>query len=92
MSFTEISLIGCGRIGFILENDKLRNKPCTHYGGATSAGLHITSACDKNSGRLKQFSEVSHIPDHSLFTDYRDLLNNKKPAVTIIVNLKMSDK
>ena len=36
-----IALIGCGRIGFLLENDPLRYKPCTHYGGAVSR-----RACD----------------------------------------------
>lgn len=80
----EISLIGCGRIGFLLENDRLRNKPCTHFGGASSACLKITSACDLNTYRLKEFGKTAGIPDNSLFTDYKTLLKNKKPQMVII--------
>ena len=84
MAYTEISLIGCGRIGFLLENDRLRNKPCTHYGGASSAGLKITSACDLNIERLKEFGKISGIAEDSLFTDYKILLRSKKPRFVII--------
>lgn len=84
MPRTEISLIGCGRIGFILENDKLRNKPCTHFGGANAAGLTITSACDLNEGRLKEFGKSACIPADSLYKDYKTLLKNKKPQMVII--------
>lgn len=80
----EISLIGCGRIGFILENDKLRNKPCTHFGGAISAGLKITSACDLNGERLKEFGITAGIPQDSLYSDYKTLLIRKKPQMVII--------
>ena len=40
------ALIGCGRIGCLLEGDPLRYKPCTHYGGASAAGITVTHACD----------------------------------------------
>jgi len=84
MHHKEISLIGCGRIGFLLENDRLRNKPCTHFGGASAAGLKITSACDINADRLKEFGRISGIQDESLFTDYKKLLKNRKPLMVII--------
>jgi len=84
MNQYEISLIGCGRIGFLLENDKLRNKPCTHFGGASAAGLKITSACDMDINRLKEFGIKSGIKDSSLFTDYRELLKSRKPRMVII--------
>ena len=84
MAYKEISLIGCGRIGFLLENDKLRNKPCTHFGGASAAGLKITSACDMNTDRLKEFAGITGIKDESLFTDYKKLLKDKKPLMVII--------
>lgn len=80
----EISLIGCGRIGFILENDKLRNKPCTHFGGASAAGLKFTSACDLNTDRLKEFGRTALIPEESLFTDYKKLLKSRKPRLAVI--------
>ena len=80
----EISLIGCGRIGFILENDKLRNKPCTHFGGASSAGLKFTSACDISKERLKEFGLKANIPSDGLFTDYKILLKNRTPDLAVI--------
>jgi len=84
MTHTEISLIGCGRIGFLLENDKLRNKPCTHFGGASAAGLKITSACDIDIERLKVFGRTCNISDDNLFTDYKTLLKTKSPQLVII--------
>lgn len=84
MSPAEISLIGCGRIGFLLEEDRLRKKPCTHFGGAESAGLKVTSACDLDKFRLEKFGQLAGIPRHSLYSDYRTLLKDKKPYVTII--------
>ena len=63
------ALIGCGRIGFMLENDPLRNKPCTHYGGAISAGIKFNYACDINADRLKAFSQKATIKPQFLFSD-----------------------
>jgi len=80
----EISLIGCGRIGFILENDKLRNKPCTHFGGASSVGLKFTSACDINPDRLKEFGSKAGISSGRLFTDYKLLLTDITPDLLVI--------
>ena len=80
----EAALIGCGRIGFILEEDPLRNKPCTHFGGASSAGIKITSACDINPERLSMFGEKAGIPANRRYTDYRKLLKDEKPELVII--------
>jgi len=78
------ALIGCGRIGFILEDDKLRGKPCTHYGGATAAGIKITSACDISPERLTMFRIKSGIPETSCYTDYNKLLKAELPQLVII--------
>ncbi len=79
-----IALIGCGRIGFLLEDDPLRYKPCTHYGGAVSAGLSFTCACDINEERLEKFAETAGIPAGGLYADYRALLRDKKPGLAVI--------
>ncbi len=79
-----IALIGCGRIGCLLEHDPLRNKPCTHFGGTSSVGLAITHACDINRERLGLFGKTAGIIDENLFTDYRDLLRSVRPAMVII--------
>lgn len=78
------ALIGCGRIGFMLEDDPLRAKPCTHFGGALSAGVKVTHACDINNERLKKISERSGLPDTSLYTDYKKLLADALPDTVII--------
>ena len=80
----KIALIGCGRIGFKLENDPLRYKPCTHWGGATAAGLKISLACDINSQRLKEFSSMTGVHEKNCYTDYRQLLKENKPEMAII--------
>jgi len=79
-----IALIGCGRIGFLLENDLLRYKPCTHFGGAVSAGLKINYASDINKSRLKKFSNYANIQKKNTFINYKDLLNNVKLDLAII--------
>lgn len=81
-----IALIGCGRIGFLLEYDPLRYKPCTHFGGATAAGLQISHACDKNIERLTKFAGISDIPEENCFTDYRKLVQNVNPSMVIIAS------
>ena len=84
MKKTEIALIGCGRIGFLLEKDPLRKKPCTHYGGAINAGLHITCACDTDPDRLAEFGRIARITEDRLSNDYNDLLEKIRPRCVII--------
>jgi len=79
-----IALIGCGRIGYFLEQDPLRNKPCTHYGGALSAGLKINYACDINKKRLTEFADDTSIPEQNRFSDAKILLNKIHPEMVII--------
>lgn len=79
-----IALIGCGRIGFMLESDPLRYKPCTHFGGASSAGLRITHACDLDHGRLESFVRASGIPRENAFTAHRELIESVRPELVII--------
>jgi predicted dehydrogenase len=78
------ALIGCGRIGYLLEQDPLRNKPCTHYGGLKSAGLKVDYACDINVERLLNFSGIAKIPKENLYSEYNDLLQKMKPELVII--------
>jgi predicted dehydrogenase len=80
------ALIGCGRIGFLLEEDPLRYKPCTHYGGAAAAGVRITHACDIDRQRLKRFGERAGIPHERLSPDYRALLADARPDMVIIAS------
>lgn len=79
-----IALIGCGRIGFLLENDPLRYKPCTHFGGVSACGLTVTHACDINPGRLARFGALAGLDRENLFADYRDLLRAARPDMATI--------
>ncbi len=81
-----VALIGCGRIGFLLENDPLRYKPCTHYGGTKAAALPITHACDINEKRLHAFSKIAGIPQSHCYTDYRMLIEQENPQCVIIAS------
>jgi predicted dehydrogenase len=84
MKKIKTALIGCGRIGFLLENDPLRYKPCTHFGGAKSTGIKINYACDIDSERLHKFSEAAKIPENYLYEDYQKLIYDQKPQLVII--------
>ncbi len=78
------ALIGCGRIGFLLENDPLRHKPCTHYGGAKSAGIVINYACDINTVKLQKFAETASISKKNTYLNYKKLIIEEKPQMVII--------
>jgi len=78
------ALIGCGRIGFLLENDPLRYKPCTHYGGSLAAGLPVTCACDIDAERLDKFSKTAGIPREYCFAGHTELLETMRPEIVII--------
>ncbi len=80
------ALIGSGRIGFLLENDPLRAKPCTHSGGAHKAGITITHACDINRNRLLTFARQQGLPLSHCYTDYQKLLHKEKPQCVIIAS------
>jgi len=78
------ALIGCGRIGFLLEKDPLRNKPCTHFGGAMKAGIRITLACDIDRAKLSQFGSAAGVAPCMLYGDYRLLLRECRPELVIV--------
>ena len=78
------ALIGCGRIGCLLENDPLRNKPCTHAGGVCAAGIQITHAADADISRLDAFCTKNAIPSYRASTDYRDLFTRDAPEIVIV--------
>jgi predicted dehydrogenase len=77
-------MIGCGRIGFLLEKDPLRQKPCTHYGGARAAGSPVSHCCDINQERLDLFGNEARIPPANRFRDYRELLQKARPELVIV--------
>lgn len=84
MSKLKTALVGCGRIGFLLEEDPLRNKPCTHFGGLKAAGLDVTCACDINRDRLYYFADKTGLHPESAYTSYKKMFQEHKFDIVTI--------
>ena len=83
MRIYKIGLVGCGRIGTLLEEDKLRGKPCTHAGGFNVlSNAQMVAGCDINSSRLKKFGTRWGVD--RLYEDYQEMLQQEKLDVVCI--------
>jgi len=79
------AIIGIGRIGFTLENDKLRGGICTHSGAYNShPNFRIAGAADIDPARLNEFSIFYNFPADKLYKDYKLLLRNEKIDIVSI--------
>lgn len=78
----KVGIIGTGRIAFLLENDPLRLKPCTHFGGIKkNKKLKIIAVCDIDPARLSAFSMI--YPVKNLYSNYKEMF--KKHTFDVIV-------
>lgn len=79
-----VGLIGCGRVGALLEEDPLRAKPASHMGGIRKAAAFVNavSICDINGERLNHCAETWKV--NGAYTDYGDLLRLEQPDIVII--------
>ena len=83
MKKLNVGIIGCGRIGSLLEEDPLRGKPCTHAGGFDSlSSVKLQAGCDINPSRLKQFGKRWGID--RLYADYREMLQQENLDIICI--------
>jgi predicted dehydrogenase len=81
MKIFKTGIIGCGRIGSLLEEDPLRGKPCTHTGGFSALpNIKMVAGCDIDENRLKKFGQKWKVKN--LYTDYQDML--RKNALDIL--------
>lgn len=79
------AVIGCGRIGSLLEHDQLRGHPCTHAGLFNSHGsTELIAGCDVRASRRAQFSRDWGLPASQIFHDYRDLLHELPPDIVSV--------
>ncbi len=70
------ALIGCGRIGALLEDDPLRGKPASHAGAlAAHPKTAIVAGCDINPKALKAFGKRWRV--RRLYEDFRLLLDKE---------------
>lgn len=71
-----VGIIGCGRIAGLLEDDPLREKPCTHAGAYEAVKeTKIITACDINKDRLNKFGKKRNV--HNLYTDFYEMLDKE---------------
>ncbi len=83
MKKLNVGIIGCGRIGSLLEEDPLRGKPCTHAGGFASVSTaKLVAGCDVDSSRLKQFGERWSVD--RLYTDHLEMLKRENLDIVCI--------
>ncbi len=76
-------IVGCGRIGSLLEEDPLRGKPCTHAGGFSALpATHLSAGCDIDPVRLQKFGKYWNVK--GLYSDYRDMLGKENLDVLCI--------
>jgi predicted dehydrogenase len=82
MEKIKAAIIGLGRIASLLEEDSLREKPCTHA-GAISANNDcvLTAGCDIDEERRSLFAEKWKIP---VYIDAAEMIRIHKPHILSI--------
>ena len=82
MGKIKAAVIGLGRIASLLEEDSLREKPCTHAGAITSnPECILVSGCDTNEERRRLFLEKWKAP---VYKDAVEMLSIHRPQILSI--------
>jgi predicted dehydrogenase len=73
-------IVGLGRIGSLLEDDRLREKPCTHAGAvARNKECVLSAGCDIRKSRREQFKTRWSCP--LVYENIDDMLKQEKPDI-----------
>ena len=91
----KVAIIGLGRIGSLLEEDALREKPCTHAGAvAANEDCELTAGCDIDQERRRLFAEKwglsKDTPQNAnnnikaVYSDAQEMIRIHKPQILII--------
>lgn len=76
------ALVGLGRIGSLLEDDPLREKPCTHTGAITAnADCALTAGCDIDEERRRLYSEKWQVP---VYADAAEMISIHQPQILAV--------
>jgi predicted dehydrogenase len=76
------AIVGLGRIASLLEEDSLREKPCTHAGAlAANPDCVLAAGCDTNEERRRLFAEKWQVP---VYADAAEMIHNHKPQILTI--------
>ena len=74
------AVVGLGRIGSMLEDDTLREKPCTHAGAiAADSDCVLAGGCDLRWDRCVRFRDRWGCVD--VYTEVEELLAAAKPDI-----------
>lgn len=79
------SIIGCGRVAWMLEEDPLEAKPCTHMGAYQALGrdlVEVVSASDVDRTRLEAFSRKYGVSP--VYEDFREMLSTERPEIVSV--------
>lgn len=77
------SIIGTGRIGFLLGFDKKREQPAAHTQALLkNKRVKIIAGCDRNEDRLTQWSRFCK--NTETFADYKKLCRNTKSDIIVV--------
>ncbi|MDR2259032.1 MAG: Gfo/Idh/MocA family oxidoreductase [Treponema sp.] len=76
------AIIGLGRIASLLEDDKLREKPCTHAGAiAANPDCTLAAGCDIDEDRRRLFAETWKVP---VYANAAEMIAAEKPRLVVI--------
>jgi len=76
------AIIGLGRIASLLEEDSLREKPCTHAGAlAANPDCVLAAGCDIDEERRRLFAEKWQVP---VYADAAEMLRLHAPQILAI--------
>ncbi len=77
---TRCAVVGLGRIGSLLEDDVLREKPCTHAGAiAADPDCVLVGGADIDPERRRLFAERWNCP--AVFADAGELIGGTRPDI-----------
>jgi len=82
MEKIKAAIAGLGRIASLLEEDTLREKPCTHSGAiAANDDCVLVAGCDIDEERRKLFAEKWQVP---VYEDAAEMLRAHSPQILVI--------
>ena len=82
METVRAAIVGLGRIASLLEDDKRREKPCTHAGAiAANPNCTLVGGCDINEERRNLFSERWGVP---VYEETAEMIRLQNPQILVI--------
>jgi len=82
MNKLKAAIVGLGRIASLLEDDALREKPCTHAGAiAANPDCELVAGCDIDEERRRLFSEKWRVP---VYADASEMIDAHAPRILAI--------